>query len=168
MRYFLLLIGVLLLPSVVSAQAVKTGFEDVPDEFILEATAFEEACRNNHKQKLYFDCRCLSIKYLEARIERGKEAPVSAIENMLGDSCKDGTGIAGQLYEECLSDFVAAPLEKDPEEFCSCYGNTFAQYFENLEGRLTVRARGAFKSRARLRCRNPETANELYGPDRLK
>ena len=93
----------------------------------------------------------------------GPDASPSGVQNRLGKACKDGTGIAGQLYEECLNDFVNAPTHLDPEEYCSCYGNTFAEYFEDLPGRMNPRTKIALLSKAKLTCQDPAAARRIYG-----
>ena len=149
--------------SAPKTETQKSDLSDIPDEYIIEASQFGEKCRNDYTMPLYFDCRCLGVKYLDARIEMGPDASPSGVQNRLGKACKDGTGIAGQLYEECLNDFVNAPTHLDPEEYCSCYGNTFAEYFEDLPGRMNPRTKIALLSKAKLTCQDPAAARRIYG-----
>lgn len=142
----------------------KMDMSDIPDEFIDEASQFGEDCRNHHEMPMYFDCRCMGVKFLDARMELGASASKSEVQNRLGKACKDGTGIAGQLYERCLNDFVNAPENVGPEEYCSCYGNTFAKLFEDWPSLLTQSAKVALTSKAQLICQNPEAARRIYGP----
>lgn len=153
-------------PEVSDADAPKGQIRDlsaIPDHYIREATAFGEKCRNHHERPLYYDCRCLGVEYLDARIRLGASASASAIENQLGAKCKDGSGIAGQHYQRCLNDFVNAPKHLDPEEYCRCYGNSYAKYFERLQGKLTVKGNISLMSRAKLTCSNPKAAQRIYG-----
>ncbi len=136
---------------------------DVPDEFLTEASKFGETCRNHHEMPLYYDCRCMGVKFLDARIELGPDASHSEVQDQLGKACKDGTGIAGQIYKNCFNDFLNAPKELDPEEYCSCFGNTFAKLFEDWPSRLSRRAEIALRSKAQVMCQNPRAAKRLYG-----
>lgn len=144
----------------------RSDLSDIPDEYIIEASKFGEECRNDRKMPLYFDCRCVAVRYLDTRIELGPESTPSAVRNQLGAACKDGTGIAGQLYERCLLDINNAPTHLDPEEFCSCYGNTFAKYFEDFDQVMGTKAEISLKSKARLTCQDPVTARRIYGAPR--
>lgn len=142
----------------------KSDLSDIPDEYIIEASKFGEECRNDYTLPLYFDCRCMAVTFLDERIKRGPDASVSGIRNSMGDKCKDGTGIAGQIYEECLNDFVNAPKHLDPEEFCSCYGNTYAEIFEDFSGAVTAKANIALRSKAKTVCQDPVAGRRIYGP----
>lgn len=141
----------------------KSDMSDLPDDYIIEASKFSETCRNDKKMPLYYNCECLAVEYLDHRKDLGPDASKEAVKNRLGDHCKDGTGIAGQLYEKCLYDYATAPKHVDPEEFCSCYGNTFASLFEKSRGALYPQIEISFLSKARLKCSNPEAARKIYG-----
>lgn len=141
----------------------KSDMSNIPDDYIIEASKFGETCRNDFKMPLYFNCQCLAVKYLDHRIELGPEAHSSAVRNLLGKDCKDGTGIAGQMYKKCLYNISTAPKHLDPETFCSCYSNTFASYFESLPGAMNPRMKVSLMSRARLKCQDPEAARKIYG-----
>jgi len=136
---------------------------DVPDEYIIEAAQYADKCSSHHKLSLLYDCQCLSVQYLDKRLERGPSVPAASIENLLGRECKDGTGMAGKLYSECLGDFNNAPKHLDPEEFCSCYGNSFAEMYQDLPGRMSSKLQIAIMSKARLTCMDPAAAKRVYG-----
>ena len=141
----------------------KKDMSDIPDEYIMEATQYGEECRNDDKLPLYFDCRCMTVHYLDVRKKLGPEASVSAVRSQLGGRCKDGTGIAGVAYEKCLGNFLLAPKNVNLEDFCGCYSNRFAKMYESLPGAMSARAEIALKSRARTECASPETARRIYG-----
>lgn len=145
----------------------RSDMSDIPDEYIIEASQFGEMCRNEGDMRNYYDCRCMAIKYLDARIEFGPEVGPSFVKTALvkANDCKDATGIAGRIYERCLLDINNAPTHLDPEEYCSCYGNTFAKYFENITKNMTLMTKINLKTRAQLRCRDPIAAQRIYGSD---
>ncbi|MFK7840576.1 MAG: hypothetical protein AB8B83_09650 [Bdellovibrionales bacterium] len=144
-----------------------SDLSEIPDEYIIEASEFGEMCRNEGDMRNYYDCRCMAIKYLDARIEFGPDVGPSFVKTALvqAKDCKDATGIAGHIYERCLLDINNAPTHLDPEEYCSCYGNTFAKYFENISRNVTLMAKINLKTRAQLRCRDPIAAQRIYGGD---
>lgn len=153
--------------SAPEAEKSKIDMSDIPDEFIIEASEFGEYCRNDHTMPLYFDCRCKAVSYLDERIKRGPDASGSSIRIAIANLCKDGTGISGHVYEKCLNDFVNAPKHLDPEEFCSCYGNTYAEYFEDFAGPLTAKADVAITTKAKTVCQDPAAARRIYGVGRI-
>ena len=156
------LLGILT-PDEQTQEQEPSDLDEIPDEFIIEASNFGESCRNNSEMSKYFDCRCMAVKYLDKRIEAGPEALASHIQNSLGYECKDGTGVSGELYEKCLYNITNAPKHLDPEEYCSCYGNTFAKMYESYPRRLSTKVKIAFLSRAQLACRDPRAARRVYG-----
>jgi len=141
----------------------ESDLSDIPDEFIIEASDFAEECRNDHTMPMYYDCRCLSVAYLDERIRRGPESGADSIRRTITKQCKDASGIAGQIYEHCLTDFVNAPKHLDPEEYCSCYGNTYAKYYEGFDGLATARVNISIKARAKTVCADPAAARRVYG-----
>ena len=139
------------------------NMSDIPDDYIMESNEFAEICRNDDEMPLYFDCRCLAVEYLDHRIDVGPDISSSTIRNRLGENCKDGTGIAGKLYEECISDFRNMPDVSDPEEYCECVGSGFARQFEALPHKLTPRRESKLIYHVRLKCSDPETYRTVYG-----
>ena len=136
-------------------------YEDVPDDYLREAIAYQEECESSSKMSNYYDCRCMSAEYLDRRIEMGERATPSAIKLSIGTICADGTGIAGDLYEDCRSDFARdADFEPgtDPEEFCSCYGNTYAKLYESYGKVLNSNDHVRLMTTSRLVCSRPERA----------
>lgn len=142
----------------------QSDLSDIPDEFIIEASQFAEDCRNDGTMPKYYDCRCMAVAFLDKRIERGPEASASSIRNSITKECKDASGAAGDVYEHCLTDFENAPTHIDPEEFCSCYGNTYAETFERFDGVATAKVNVSLMARAKIICSDPVSARRMYGP----
>lgn len=145
----------------------RDDLKDIPDEYIEEAIAFGRECSSDPQMQLYFDCRCMTVKYLDRRIELGKDAHFSAVRLGVGPQCADGTGIAGQLFEGCKGRYSQIPAGKDPEDFCSCYGNTYAKLYENYGRVLRSPQHVSFMAQARMACTNSENARRIYGNNPL-
>ena len=145
------------------AEQSASDLSDIPDEYIIEASQFGEYCRNDHTMPKYFDCRCMAVAYLDKRIERGPYVSASSIRNKITKECKDASGAAGDVYQHCLTDIENAPTHLDPEEYCSCYGNTYAETFERFNGLVTAKTDVALKARAKTICSDPLTAQQIYG-----
>jgi len=126
----------------------KSDLSDIPDEYIIEASQFGELCRNDHTMPKYFDCRCMAVAFLDQRIERGPDTSATSIRNSITTGCKDASGAAGEVYQYCLNDFENAPTHLDPEEFCTCYGNTYAETFERFRSVVTAKTDISLRARA--------------------
>lgn len=138
-------------------------YDDVPDEYLIEAMDFADECSNDQSMPLYYDCRCMGAEYLERRIKLGPDAAASLVRQTIGPSCADGTGIAGRFYEDCAQNYVSVPDNVSVEDFCSCYGNTYAKMFERLDRPLMSREHIQIMTMARVTCRDPNQARRIFG-----
>lgn len=143
--------------------ANRDDLKDIPDEYIEEALAFGDSCAVNRQMQLYFDCRCMAVKYLDRRIAAGPDAAPSSIQVGIGAECADGTGISGRMFESCRSNYASVPKGKDPEKFCACYGNTYAKLYENYGRPIRSRQHVSFMAQSRTACVDVRAARQLYG-----
>lgn len=146
---------------------LKYKDEDLPIEFIKEALNFGEECGDSRIMSMYFDCHCMATEFLDQRIKLGPETDKEVIAQNVGPQCADGAGIAGRLYETCKQDYVSVPVELDLEEFCSCYGNTYAKLYERLGITLNSTKHIRLMTQSKLACRNPNLAQRFYGRNSL-
>lgn len=143
--------------------AFNNDYTDIPDEWIKEAQAFGKECAQSRIMPMYFDCRCMEVQYLDRRITLGPETDKSVLVQGIGPKCSDGTGISGHLYNNCKQYSLLLPADIDLEKFCSCYGNTYAKEYEQLNISLNSQQHIGLMSMARLTCRNPRAARFIYG-----
>jgi hypothetical protein len=151
------------MPPKEESKVPKKDLSDLPDEYIAEATQFGENCKNDPNLSQYFNCQCMAVEYLDTRKKLGPNASSSIIRSYLGGKCKDGTELAGPMYEECLDTRTHAPTHVDPEVYCTCFTNSFIKMFEELQGAMSSQIEIAMRSRARTECSEPETARRIYG-----
>lgn len=153
-------------PSYAAPQsaAPKTDLSQVSDAVIIEVTKYGEECRDDDEMNKYFDCRCLASEYLDARMKLGEDASAADVKMEIRDRCRNAAGIAGSVYERCLENIMMQPKDKSPEEFCSCYANTYGKYLETWPRQLTRRTTMGLKSKAQLVCQDQRAARRIYGP----
>jgi hypothetical protein len=100
-------------------------------EQIEEANGVYNNCQSGASERSYFDCQCVSLVFLQQRIQDKKIGgqPVAApiIEDIARKSCPNTTGIAGMTYTRCLS--WAPRMRPDYENFCTCLANDYALRF---------------------------------------
>ena len=103
----------------------------IPDEVFREAKIFEKYCSIQPNFRPYYDCECLAASFLDERIEQGPDASRSSIMLAIEDRCQDATEAAGIQYNTCLGNALLLPRNIEPEAYCSCYANQFAEIFED-------------------------------------
>lgn len=135
------------------------SFDDIPDVYLEEATAFEEKCSTDPHLSRYYNCECLAVKFLDERIERGPAPSQSFIMQAIQGQCFDTIKLAGEEYTRCLNgNFDDEELSKR----CACIANTQAKLHELSRSAPTSRKNVAIKSRALTMCKNPDLARRLY------
>lgn len=138
-------------PGLPAAQEIND--EDVPQEYLDEAFAFNAECQANPQFANFYDCPCLSARLLESRIKAGPIAPQASLIMGVDHLCKDGTGLAGRAFTDCLTRKTNIPDNTTPDAYCSCVANTLAKNYENMEVKMTSKAYSTLKARAIVACR---------------
>lgn len=144
MRFFLFLMTCLLCAApAVAADVQSTPLTrgmlpgDLPNQLpqpsqaqIVEAEGIRKVCEAT-VEKNYYDCTCLSITYLQLRVtdkkRGGNDTPTYTLQETARKSCANTVALAGMTYTRCSS--WAPRLLDEPENFCTCYSNTFARKF---------------------------------------
>lgn len=144
------------------AQQSDDVFANVPEEYIKEAGDYHQACEKNTVLAMYHDCSCLSLRFLEKRIELGSEAPFSQIDMALVGECRDDVEAIGHEYNQCLNGYAAAPKDRDPIEFCECYARTYIDLVIRYKPALRSAKLVPLRTRASTTCRDPEFARKIY------
>jgi len=107
-------------------------YKDVPLKYLEEAERFHQECRSDEGLYQFYNCECLSVKFLDVRIESGPDRGGDSILLSLQRECKDGTYAAGIAYENCMtSGTLLFAKGKTPEEYCACFGNNVAKLYES-------------------------------------
>ncbi len=135
-------------------------YANLPQEYILEAQQFFSRCKSSGTMSPYYNCKCLATKYLDKRIELGPEASDNDISFAIEGECPDASEAAGYKYTQCLKQLGAIPPRTDPEEYCSCYANTFAKLYEQNRKGPSSKVFVRLQAQAMTICRNPDLAGK--------
>ena len=97
-----------------------------------EANRVFEDCTANERESSYYDCQCMSLNFLQQRMNDVRDAndrPTEAYFFLTNarKACPNMAGIAGMAYTRCTA--WAPRLYANPEQFCSCYANDYARRF---------------------------------------
>lgn len=136
-----------------TAPTEKNEYKDVKDEYIEEAQQFFARCSGDYTLSQYYDCECLSVRYLDARIAAGPSKNDNELLLTIKDKCLDGTMAAGEMYNSCITNGTIFPQGQDPEDYCACISNTYAKLFEKSGRAPSSRGAVELQSRAHMVCR---------------
>lgn len=177
MRWFLCILSIFILcasfADVAKAQVASSQssseeqppldvLDYVPEAYIAEATAFDRECKTNVMMKQNYDCACLSLKFLERRMDLGPTASNATVRDSIQGECIDRTEMAGHEYVDCLRGNAFMEPGTDPEAYCECYVDTYINLIEQYKPTLRIGRLTPLKSRAHITCRNPEFARQFY------
>lgn len=137
-----------------SASDNSNPYDEVPDAYIEEADAVFEECTQTPRINRYYNCACLSVRFLDTRIERGTSASKSSIMLGLREECKDATEAAGNEYNQCMGMVPMLPLDVEPETYCECVANTFSTILEQSPVVPGAQTFYHVRTRAMLTCQN--------------
>ncbi len=137
------------------ASAAGTGrsMEEISDKDMKEAQAFYENCTADRRMSVHYDCECMSVKYLDQRLQKGPAATHSEIMLYINKECPNTAGIAGLIYNQCLGQGTLMPLSRPLEDFCECYANTFATLVEKTKIVVGSPQHTGMRAHAMLECR---------------
>lgn len=103
--------------------------EDIPEIVWQEMLDVEETCRQNGFYSSFHDCRCIAIKFLDARLRNDPGRSKDSIFNFVSRECPDEVAIAGFIYSGC-SDFMKQRAPTKFSEFCTCTANNVARIYK--------------------------------------
>ena len=133
----------------------KEPYKSIPYEYIQEAQNVYKTCTSDIHFYPYYDCRCLSVQYLDVRIESGAERNKDSIFLSLQGQCKDGTYAAGLQYQNCMRNgTILFPRGKTPQEYCQCVANQAAKLYEASSAKPNTASYTSLISRAHLKCKS--------------
>lgn len=145
-----------------SRQKKTLAFEDIPDEYFLEAENYANQCKGDQNYRQYYNCECLGNAYLARRIER-PDADPGQISLDLSATCLDATEAAGYEFEQCLGTGSLLPQDQSAENYCTCFANTYAKSFEDANAALSSKLIVELKAQAHVTCSDPALAQK-YSP----
>lgn len=98
--------------------------KDIPQVLMDEMKEVETNCKNNFFFSSFHDCRCIGVKFLDARLKTDPNTPKERVLESVAVQCTDEASIAGFVYKSC-SDYMKN-TRKDYVQFCKCSANNVA------------------------------------------
>ncbi|MCK6417786.1 MAG: hypothetical protein L6Q57_02460 [Alphaproteobacteria bacterium] len=136
-------------------------YADLPDAYFEEADDFQNYCTQQHILRNYYDCQCLALAFLEARIEHGPDMSRSALMLEVQDQCHDLTNEMGRMYEDCLQSAPPATIASH-DDYCACKARTYGQLFKAARRQPSAYLSVELQTQAGIACSNPDLAKRLY------
>ena len=89
-----------------------------------EMNEIESNCNANFMYSAFHDCRCIAVKFLDARLESDPNRSKDLVFNAVSNQCPNTPGIAGYIYKSCAD--VLKNERPDHEKLCECAANQVA------------------------------------------
>jgi hypothetical protein len=141
------------------------SYSEIPEEAIVEAEAFQQACEADSTLSTYYECECWAMRFLEQRIIRGPEVDATAVMLDIQADCPNTPAIAGMAYNTCIGQGVDFfPDKHDPEEYCSCVGNAYAKLYARSGRSIDTRLMVQLRTIASLSCTQQEPGVPVLVP----
>lgn len=120
--------GILDLNTPNNAQTVEViDPKDIPETILKEMQGIEKDCETNYFYNSFHNCKCVAVKYLDARIKSDPNIPKERVFNKVANQCPDETAIAGYIYKNCAE--YMKNVRKDYVSFCTCNANNVARSY---------------------------------------
>ena len=147
--------------NVPKTQEAPFSAADIPDAVFYEVKTFERYCQLQPTYYQYYDCECLAARFLDQRILVGPDAERTSIMMEIEDHCQDATQAAGQQYQTCLGNTLLLPSNNDPELYCQCYANKFAEIFEDNNLKVKPSVLISVQTEAHSQCQQPGAIEDM-------
>jgi hypothetical protein len=101
---------------------------DIPDILLEEMADVENNCNANAMYSAFHDCRCIAVKFLDARLKSDPDRSKDIVFNAVSNQCPNPPGIAGYIYKSC-ADVMKNERPQDFDKFCTCSANQVAETY---------------------------------------
>lgn len=122
----------------------------IPDILLKEVEEIQKNCTYNTFYAAFHDCRCVAVKFLDARLNSDPEGSRDAIYQRVANECPNEPGIAGHIFTGCV-DVMQYARPKDFDKFCTCAANDVARSYTN-QPVMNMRYIEDLRKRAFVRC----------------
>lgn len=99
-------------------------------EQIDEALVVTLQCKNSLSSRIYYDCDCSGMKFLELRQQYGDSANATSLLIQAQRACPNSADVAGLSLKQCET-WAKAGRPYNYKEFCSCFASEFARLYEH-------------------------------------
>lgn len=101
--------------------------KDIPDVLMAEMKDVESSCEKNYFYSSFHDCKCIAVKFIDARMKSDPSTTKDRVFNSISNECVDEAGVAGYIYRSC-GDYMQHK-RTDYVDFCKCTANKVAASF---------------------------------------
>ncbi|MDB5490182.1 MAG: hypothetical protein JWO78_31 [Micavibrio sp.] len=102
--------------------------KEIPDVVMEEMKQIENSCTKNYFYSSFHDCKCISVKFLDARLKSDPNMSKDRVFNSIAAQCVDEPGVAGYVYKSC-ADYMKS-IRVDFDSFCTCSANKVAASYK--------------------------------------
>lgn len=134
--------------------------KDIPDVLMKEMQDVQSSCEKNYFYSSFHDCKCISVKFLDARLKSDPNTSKDRVFNSIAGQCVDEPAIAGYIYKSC-GDYMQH-VRKDYVEFCKCTANNVAETYHKAPV-MSLRYIESLRRNAFIAC---GISNKVEKPDR--
>lgn len=125
MNRLLILFALLFLALSFSARAQEDSLKDIAPAYLKEMDRFYAYCAKEPTLSEHYDCRCLSMKFLDKRRERGEDVRVDDILASIRGQCAQGEGEAPPFPADAalMGGYTQEEIDEADGVFQSCKSN---------------------------------------------
>ncbi len=130
------------LPVFLCLFLISTGVFAQPVDKEREQRTYQEAidvyqeCTTTSYLSNYHDCRCVAGAFYNARLAEPAPTQRGVLLGTILPQCPDLPRIASIKYQQCI-DWAKLQRPDNYQEYCQCYGATFAKNFEGQTAPLS-------------------------------
>lgn len=132
---------------------------EIPEIVLQEAYAVEKSCENNYFYSSFHDCRCVAVKFMDARLKSDPSRSKDQVLSSIANQCADEVRVAGFVYHGCEG-FMKFNRPNDFESFCTCSANTVAREYAR-NPMLNMRYIENLRKNAYVQCGISTNINQL-------
>ncbi len=99
---------------------------EIPEVLMQELKEVENICTANYMYSSFHDCRCVAVKFLDARIAADPATSRDAIFKQVAAQCVDKVSIIGYIYPSCY-DIMKLHYPDTYRSICECTANKVAE-----------------------------------------
>lgn len=99
---------------------------EIPEILMQEVKEMENVCTSNYLYSSFHDCRCIAVKFLDARIKADPSTSRDAVFKQVAAQCVNKVSIIGYIYPSCY-DIMKLHYPDSYRSICECTANKVAE-----------------------------------------
>ena len=102
---------------------------DIPDVLMDEVKVVERLCVTNYMYSSFHDCRCVAVKFLDARIKSDPKTSRDTVFKQVAAQCVNQVGIIDYVYPSC-HDIMKLRHPDTYRQLCECTARNVAAAYK--------------------------------------